>query len=330
MRRKRQAGFVLVATSVCILAMVGVMGLAIDLGRIYITKNEAQTFTDLAAIDAARELDGTSDGLARAQTRVANSPMKFNMNTQSFSGTLVEFSSNNADWSQNPATATNIRYVRLTADVQNISLFFIPAVVSQTAGRVKARSVAGQMPLSTHTNEGQGALPYAPLAHDLNDPNWGYQVGDELTLRWPNPGGMPNMSNKQCTSCCQADQSPTYWNQYDTLINTLNVKSWRGYIQDNSASAIREAIEDDHIDYTLTLGQVVNLTTGSKATEGDSLENRAAQDTNTTANTYSSYLNSPGNGRRLGVVPIIPASFQGGTTGGGGTGPQTYEIRLVD
>jgi hypothetical protein len=289
--------------------------------------------------------------------------MRFNMNTQSFTGTTVEFSTDGAAWAANPASPSNIRYVRLTANVNNINLFFLPAVVTQTVAAVKARSVAGQMAINSYTSEGVGALPYAPFAHDIHDANFGYHQGDEITLRWPNAGGIPNRANQQCHSCCGADQQPQWWNRYVNATGVLTENSWRGYIQDNSASAIREAIEGDHIDYTLTIGQTVNLTNGSKGTEGDSLENRTAQDTNTSAATYSSYLANPGNGRRLGAVPIIdpatavvigfakaflysnydksgnqshcaqyvgPAEFQGGSSGGGGIGPKTYNLRLIE
>ncbi|MBI1788807.1 MAG: hypothetical protein HYR60_14810 [Acidobacteria bacterium] len=349
---KSEQGFVLVATAVCVIAVVGMIGLAIDLGRVYIAKNEAHTYSDLTALAAAQQLDGTQAGLTRARSAVANSPMRWNMNTQSFQGTTVEFSNDLAGWSANPASPAGVRYVRVTADVRNIGLFFMPAI-GPTAGRVVAQSVAGQQPLSAFPPGGPGVMPFAPLAHDPADPNFGFAPGDVITLRWPSS----TQGNKQF---CPADNAPQWIAQ-----STLGGGDERGYIQDTSSSAIRAAIEDDHIDYTVTLGLPVTMTGGVKQTQADSLEHRAAQDTNTGATTYAQYQQTPGNGRRIGLVPIVDANNnfivigfasvfiytnynQGGnkslcaeyigpyhlegsgnTGGGGGTGAGVYEVRLI-
>src|SRR5713226_4012390 len=91
-------GFVLIATSISMLLMLAVMGLAFDLGRIYIARNEAQVFTDAAAMAAASKLDGTAAGLARAREAVARIPMRWNLGTQEFTGVVVEFSQGGANW----------------------------------------------------------------------------------------------------------------------------------------------------------------------------------------------------------------------------------------
>ncbi len=60
---KQRRGFVLIAMSVTMLLLLAVMGLAFDVGRIYIARNEAQVFTDAAAMAAASKLDGTKAGV---------------------------------------------------------------------------------------------------------------------------------------------------------------------------------------------------------------------------------------------------------------------------
>src|ERR1043166_10081904 len=60
--QRPRRGFILVAMSVSMLLLMAVMGLAFDLGRIYIARNEAQVFTDAAAMAAAANLDGTPVG----------------------------------------------------------------------------------------------------------------------------------------------------------------------------------------------------------------------------------------------------------------------------
>ena len=52
-RRIRERGFVLIAMSVSMFLLLAVIGLAFDLGRVYIARNEAQVFTDAAAMGTA-------------------------------------------------------------------------------------------------------------------------------------------------------------------------------------------------------------------------------------------------------------------------------------
>ena len=91
MRSSRQRGFVLIAMSITMLLLLAVMGMAFDLGRIYIARNEAQNFTDAAAMTAASKLDGTAAGIERASDAVKRLPMRWNLGTQEFTGVIVEF-----------------------------------------------------------------------------------------------------------------------------------------------------------------------------------------------------------------------------------------------
>jgi uncharacterized membrane protein len=66
-RAEPRAGFILVTTGLSIVALIGMMGVAVDLGRMYIAKSEVQTFADLTAIAATRQLDGSDSGVTRAR-----------------------------------------------------------------------------------------------------------------------------------------------------------------------------------------------------------------------------------------------------------------------
>ena len=62
-RAKRQRGFVLIATAISMTLLLGLAALSIDLGRMYVIRAELQSFTDAAALTAARSFDGrTFDG----------------------------------------------------------------------------------------------------------------------------------------------------------------------------------------------------------------------------------------------------------------------------
>src|ERR1700731_1184828 len=84
--KSRRRGYILVALSLGVVFLLGMAGMAIDIGRMYITKSEAQSFADTAAFAAALELDGTAAGVTRAQTAVANNPKKWQFQNDSFTG----------------------------------------------------------------------------------------------------------------------------------------------------------------------------------------------------------------------------------------------------
>jgi hypothetical protein len=305
----KRKGFVLLTTAVSGVAIFGMMGLAVDLGRMYIVKNEAQTFTDLVAVAATRQLDGTADGVTRARQEVASSRMKWNFATTSFTGNTVYFSTDNQTWTDGSVDVKQLKYVLVTTDVA-VDLFFIPIATSSDGGAVSAppallltsfrasitvKSAAAQQLVDSFPPKRQGVLPFAPLAHDPNDPNFGFQPGDIITLRWPS-----NVNGNK--KFCDADDKPQWVQQ-----STLGGGDDRGYIQETSSQGIRQAIESDHIFYTVTLGQPVTMTGGVKATQAASLMNRAYQDLDTVSSTYSEYIRHPHNERRIGVVPIVNA-----------------------
>src|SRR5437899_11778597 len=83
MRTTDRKGFTLIATGLCIASLLGMLGLAVDLGRVYITKNETQSYTDTAAMAAVMKLDGVS--FAPAQAAVTkNTKNQWNMDTTTF------------------------------------------------------------------------------------------------------------------------------------------------------------------------------------------------------------------------------------------------------
>src|SRR5205814_1866492 len=77
-------GFALIATGVCVISLLGLLGLALDLGRVYIAKNETQSFTDTAAMAAVLKLNRLS--FTAAQNAVLNNTRnQWNMGTTIFS-----------------------------------------------------------------------------------------------------------------------------------------------------------------------------------------------------------------------------------------------------
>ena len=89
--------------SVCMFKLLAEIGMALDLGRVYIARNEAQIFTDAASMAAAKQMDGTAAGLDFAHGRaVAAMPNRWNLGTENFSGVVIEFSADGQQWELQP------------------------------------------------------------------------------------------------------------------------------------------------------------------------------------------------------------------------------------
>jgi uncharacterized membrane protein len=143
----RQRGFVLIAMSITMLLLLAVMGLAFDLGRVYIARNEAQVFTDAAAMSAASKLDGSSAGIAKARESVARLPMRWNLGTREFTGVIVEFSPDGVKWERDPKEASSLKQVRVTAPANNVEITFLRAVGGPALFTVPARAAAATNPV---------------------------------------------------------------------------------------------------------------------------------------------------------------------------------------
>jgi Flp pilus assembly protein TadG len=66
--KSRQQGAVAIIVAISLTVLVGMIGLVVDLGHMFIIKTELQNAVDSCALAAARELDGASDALLRAES----------------------------------------------------------------------------------------------------------------------------------------------------------------------------------------------------------------------------------------------------------------------
>jgi len=273
--------------------MLGMLGLAVDLGRLYVVKNEMQAYTDSAALAAAVELDGTGAGISRAQNAVATNTNRWNLGTSTFAGTQTTFAQTaSGPWEANPSPATGYQFVRVRAS-GTIPLYFLPAVSVANSSGMAALSIAGQVP---KLNFSEGVFPFSPIAHNSTPPDFGYTPGLWYTLRWPSN---PKVGN----NVCPGDDAQQWVDNY-----TLGSSEERGYIEETSSAVIRMAIEQDYRTPALgsvTIGQPVEMTGGNKQTQRDSIVNRINQDTDPAATSYAQYdAGGLGNGRRLVMVAI--------------------------
>ena len=279
--------------------MAGFLGLAVDVGRMYIAKNEAQAYADAAAIAAALRLDGTAAGVTAAQAAASSVNNQWNFNTTAFTGTTVEVATAlEGPWTSAgspPSPATNYTYARVTASAA-MALYFLPVVQGFTGGSltltstVKAQAVAAQLPQTTfHT----GAFPFSPLAFDgatggsnVSAP-WGFVAGQQYTIRYESSGKTE----------CAGDTADS---------NHIKIGSSRGYWGSSGSAATASAeVEGLTQEETLTVGQVLPGVGGAKTSIADAIEARVDQDGDTTDATYAAYIANPAeNGQRIVVMPI--------------------------
>src|SRR6266852_7874706 len=86
-KTRRERGFVLITMALGAVAIFGAAGMAVDVGRAFIAKNETQVFCDAAALAATVKLDGTSTGITKAKAAVTNTTNAWNMDSASVAST---------------------------------------------------------------------------------------------------------------------------------------------------------------------------------------------------------------------------------------------------
>ena len=136
-------GFVLIVTCIVLAILLGLAGLGIDIGRMYVIQSELQAFSDAAALNAALQLDGTGRGIERARqaaSRFAAGPhaMKWDLGTQPITAISTSFPHEDAGDSRSvrvmvSAPAPLIFLRALPAGKAGFSTIAVSSVAARTA-----------------------------------------------------------------------------------------------------------------------------------------------------------------------------------------------------
>jgi Flp pilus assembly protein TadG len=306
----------MLVTATSLVLLIGMLGLSVDVGRVYIAKTEAQAFADLAAIAACRHLNAKQTGIdeANAEVVTAATTNKWAFGTQTFASAIrtVEFSTTqNGPWQVTPTNGggstpyANYAFVRVTV-TPTVNLAFLPVVGTAFTQQVTGRAVAGITP---EVFPAGGYLPFTPFAHNANDPtgNFGFKVGEEYAIRWP---GNLNKEQNACHGDTVDANGVDNWNSTPNFNVSDQVGgSTRGYFELQSAAAIRDAILGEKQTDSVAVGDLINLTSGNKQAEASALTDRASLDTDQT--NYSWTDTNPGvapaytgNGMREVILPV--------------------------
>jgi Flp pilus assembly protein TadG len=185
-KRHRERGSVIVMVAIFMSLLLLMVGLCIDVSRIYLTRAELQNAADAAALTAARELNTGTTGIDNAVTR-ANAII----NTQGLRAksnvtiATVEFAVSlngpymDATSAKDPATVGNIGFVRVTTQTVTTNILF--ALSALGSSHVESRNaVAGT------SVEVSGICDFFPGAVALSNPN-------------PTPGTLMSLNFNQGT-----------------------------------------------------------------------------------------------------------------------------------
>ena len=113
---------------------MAVAGAGIDLGRMYLIKNELQPFADAAALTAALRLDGTDQGIegarkAPAELAAGPNAMMWDMGTRPVTEIATSFAKGETvpdpkSWETEPKGAGDLHFVRVVVSAQAPVIFF--------------------------------------------------------------------------------------------------------------------------------------------------------------------------------------------------------------
>jgi hypothetical protein len=299
-------GFVLVTMAVAAVVIFGVVGLAIDLGRVFIIKNETQVFCDAAAVGAASALDGTLTGINNAKSAVSSSTNAWNFGTTRVSSPVVKFAVlKTGPWVAAPITGSGYIYVSVAATVA-VPLYFLPLATGQSTMNVISSATAGQIPI---TSLSRGVAPYTAVSTNGTGPKFGLVVGSSYDIQWPAYNdtragcGVNNPDKCFISSPCDGDIKASR----SAVVANWGAK-YSGYWGSTSNSDLAAEVMDVIQLAPVAVGTNIYplLTSGNKASEASYLDQRASEDTNTSDNTSAGYLASANhNGRRLLPVTIV-------------------------
>lgn len=160
--RRKEQGAIAIMVALAIVALIGFVGLALDLGKLYVVKSELQNSADSCALAGARDLTGATIDLAVAEAAGITSG---HLNHAFFQNTPVQLSTDSdvlfSDSLSNPflaktaiASPSSIKYVKCTTQLTGIANWFmqvlnlVPGVTIADAA-VSATAVATIGPAQT-------------------------------------------------------------------------------------------------------------------------------------------------------------------------------------
>lgn len=199
--RRKEQGAIAILVALAIVALIGFVGLALDLGKLYVVKSELQNSADSCSLAAARDLTGATIDLAVAEAAGITAG---HLNHAFFQNLPVDMATNSSvlftDSLSNPflpknsvSSPSSIKYVKCTTSLTGIANWFMQVLnllpgVSIADAAVSATAVGTIGPAQTTC-----AIPVfvCKAGTQVNPPVSGqsYAVGDWISSKSGSPPG---------------------------------------------------------------------------------------------------------------------------------------------
>lgn len=321
--RNNERGFSLLMVTLTANVLIAAVGLAVDLGHMFVVKSELQAFSDAAAMAAVRDLDGTRTGIQNAHTLATQGPLgatvpnATNFGTTSVTTATDTYATTFGGTYDSYATATTsstntYRFVKVAASA-NVPIYFLrilPGVASPAT--VSSSATAGQHALPPNFSDG-GLVPFSVDAHSTDATSeFNLTRGTQYTLKWGNGNN----------TTCAGDLIPTRFDPGSAPDEHGFVDLGQGFGNSN----LRQAIEYGGYPNASSTPNSVGIGTTLPVVPGNrgqsiftSLANRSNQDPDQTDTTWSAYQDAlaagTANGRRLVTVPVMDTNSYGTVIG---------------
>lgn len=179
--KSRQHGAVAIIVALSLVVLIGMLGLVLDLGHLYVTKTELQNAADAAALSGAKELNGRVTGITNAINRAVETAGKNKYNLQS---QALVISSANIRVGACPSTSCMVPITSITTDALAADKTFLEVNTgSHGLGTWFAQvlsSAASNLATSAVAVAGKYAVDITPIAIcQLPDPGTTHELGYE-------------------------------------------------------------------------------------------------------------------------------------------------------
>lgn len=169
-QRRNERGSIIIMTAVFMLLLFLMVGLCIDVSRIYLVRAELQNAADAAALTGARELNGGTTGIDRAIARATNITNTVDFAKLGVGIDTVDFAKLpdgpylDADTAKLDENVADIHYVRATTRPANTTILF--GVAALGTSHAESRSAVAGMSVGIN-----GFCDYFPIAIARATPN---------------------------------------------------------------------------------------------------------------------------------------------------------------
>jgi Putative Flp pilus-assembly TadE/G-like len=213
--QSREDGSIAIMSFGAVLVICGLLGLGLDLSRVYNRRVELQNIADVAALAAVHELDGTAAGITNAVTKAGEAARRAKYNywvRAQWSDQAIKFGSTpspEGEWFDAGSAvgkASELRYVMVDTGGLDPEMWTVDAVFLQVVGgagtvAVKTEAIAGpssisvipfgicamsNIPVDARTNPGSATPTPAPPNVELLE--YGFRRGVGYDLMQLNPG----------------------------------------------------------------------------------------------------------------------------------------------